>query len=150
MGLFDLGIRKMIKKENNENILEKPKLIFKGQQEKGFRGFKRIYLVYYNDEDNTNYENASKLYETYGKEFIGADITIEKVNYDVFREKRSYMLCVKVDGMSVGAIFDTNEQYDTILNSKIGKAYCRAEEETVVGKKGIVTRLKTILLLKFI
>ncbi len=150
MGLFDWGKKKMGKKADNENILASPSLIFKGQQGKGFKGFKKIHLVSHNSKDNTNYENSSKLYEKYGKEFVGAEITIEKINYDVFRGKRSYMLCVKVDDMPVGVIFDTSEQYNAIINGKIEKAYCRAEEETVVVKNDIVNRCKTTLLLKFI
>ena len=151
MGLFDWGKRKLEKKVDNKKTLASPVLVFKGKQEKGFKGFKKVLMVTYNEEDTTNYDNASKLYEKYGKEFVGAEITIEKINYDIsITGERNPVLSVKVDDLPVGVIFDTSEHYDTIVDYKIEKAYCRAEEETIIGKKKTVTRLKTALLVKII
>lgn len=153
MGLLEkfIGGKKTIKPVRTYTLeLEKPVLIYKGIQTKGFRGYKKIYMVCHNNDDETNYINASKLRDKYGQDFIGSEIKIEKINYDAFMGNREYLLKVYADEMPVGVIFSsTSDQYDMILNSKIEGAYCRTEEENELTNKGtIINRYRTNLFLK--
>lgn len=130
-----------------------PQRVFEAVQTKGYKGYKTVYMTTYNGEDRTCYRNAQKLREKYGDDFIGATISISKVQYSTSPTSTDgqgqFLLCVEADGLKVGVIFDTSDDYRRIMQGKVLGAYCKVKEETVINKEGEDIRVKAVLLLKF-
>ena len=106
---------------------------------KGFRGYKKLYLtVYGNEESEKNNEH-----------FTGCELSHKTAVFEYYRNESSGFILVYIDGLKIGALFDES-QIMNFLNNKIEAIHAHMKEETIATSRGAIVRHRVELFAKII
>ena len=101
-----------------------------------FRGFKKAYLVAYGYGNYT--KNTDILVKKYGQKFESLPVSLDIYKSDSFSDQPEYAELV-VDGLPIGAFFNSNSYYDELIHGRISQIYIRNEIQNKVSSDGIYT-----------